>query len=338
MNYWQIASGSAQRDYHEAFLKYGMAFVGGDDKAATMEKIATGDRVLLKRGLKEVIAAGVVIEREGKCGGNADKKWLTDFDGWDLYAYCYVERHEPEAPIAVTGLTRSTICNVYQQQLIDLTNKLISDYPPKINNDPEPRETNTVDYDKILMSLIGNGLRPGAAEDLTNAFSRISMLAKYYYNNCQWEDIREHETRTFLIIPLLLAMGWAEQQIKIELAVKDRRRADVACFIKPYKRAEGVSNDDDCVLIIESKGFSQGLDYAPDQAKQYAAHFRNCKVIAVSNGFCYKIYIRETGGIFSGKPSAYVNLLKPTEEYPLNPDNVKGCLEALRLLLPSSYI
>jgi len=30
-------------------------------------------------------------------------------------------------------------------------------------------------------------------------------------------DIREHETRTFLVIPLLLALGWAEQQLKIEM-------------------------------------------------------------------------------------------------------------------------
>jgi hypothetical protein len=29
-NYWQIAAGSAGRDYSDIFLKFGMAFVGGE--------------------------------------------------------------------------------------------------------------------------------------------------------------------------------------------------------------------------------------------------------------------------------------------------------------------
>ncbi len=105
-----------------------------------------------------------------------------------------------------------------------------------------------------------------------------------------------------------------------------------ACFSRPY-----ASNNEDLVLILESKGFSQGLDYAPDQAREYAAHFPNCRVVVVTNGYCYKAFPRDDEGSYAQVPSAYLNLLDPRDRYPLNPENVDGCLEMLRLLLPSSW-
>ena len=88
-------------------------------------------------------------------------------------------------------------------------------------------------------------------------------------------DIREHETRSFLVLPLLLALGWSEQQIKIELGVKgERKRIDIACFARAYRRdSSGELNYEDCTLIIETKDFRLGLEEAPDQAKAYAEHF-----------------------------------------------------------------
>ncbi len=35
MNYWQIAAGSQGRDYASEFLRFGMAFVGGDVQIGT---------------------------------------------------------------------------------------------------------------------------------------------------------------------------------------------------------------------------------------------------------------------------------------------------------------
>lgn len=67
-----------------------MAFVGGNDQVKAMSRVRAGDTVLLKRGMSAVVAVGEVVERDGKCGGKGDKKWLKDFDGWNLPAYCYV--------------------------------------------------------------------------------------------------------------------------------------------------------------------------------------------------------------------------------------------------------
>ena len=331
MEYWQIASGSLGRYYAKDFIRFGMAFVGGAEQASRMAEVKVGDRILLKRGTSKVVAAGEVVERDGKHRGNNDKGWLRDFDGWDLRAYCFVNWHKPDKPRGTTGLTRYTIQNVAKRHLKDLAEEIISSVPVEQNLDLEPRDTRSVPDTEIIEYLINQGLRPRAAEDLTATFNRISLLARYYYRH-RWEDVREHETRTFLVIPLLLALGWAEQQIKIELPVKGHQRADVACFSKPFATAK-----EDPVLIVETKGFSQGLNYAPAQAERYAAQFPNCRVVVVSNGYCYKTWIRQDDGPLSERPTAYLNLLKPQDSYPLDPDNVQGCLEVLRVLLPFSW-
>lgn len=331
MNYWQIAAGASGHDYSKDFIRFGMAFVGGDAQVAALARMKLGDRVLLKRGLSELVAAGEVVERDGIHKGVDDKEWLRDFDGWDLRAYCFVDWHVPKTSRRVKGLTRGTIQKTHKKLLKALADKVIAEVSARTKLDPEPKPVKTVEDRDILEFLIRQGLRPGAAEDLTHTFSRIRLLADYYVNDCKREEVREHETRTFLIIPLLLALGWAEQQIKIEFPVSGKR-ADVACFTGPFR-----GKDEECTLLIESKGLSQGLDYAPAQAKAYAAHLKNCRVVLVSNGYCYKAYKRRKGGQFPAQPSAYLNLLKPRDRYPLDPHTVDGCLEVLRLLLPITH-
>lgn len=335
--YWQIAAGGAQRDFTDAFLRYGMAFVGGDQPVARMSEVQVGDVVLLKRGRRQVAAVGEVIERDGRHSGEGDKDWLLDFDGWMLRAYCFVRWHEvPEPDADVTGLTRGTIAKTKVARLQELADEMLSRVPPRTEYLPEPAPTKPVTDDEILTFLIEQGLRPGAAEDLTSTFRRVRLLARYYYDQGPgfWEQVREHETRTFLVVPLLLALGWAEQRMKIELPAGQRLRADLGCYSAPYAN----SADDRLILLVETKGFSQGLDLAPEQVFTYAQCFGGCEVVAVTNGYCYKIFEarhdepRDEDS--PPPPLAYLNLLRPRDRYPLDPTRVAGALEALKLLLP----
>jgi hypothetical protein len=338
MSYWQIAAGDAGRDYADVFLRHGIAFVGGDGPTEAMKSVALGDCMILKRGMRQIVAVGTVVERDGRFKGVGDKAWLRDFDGWDLPAYCYVDWRVPENPMDVSGLTRGTLLGLNQEHLRVVAGQLL-ELPPQDSFTPEPEDTDPVDDATILDFLIKEGLRPSAAEDLTNAFRRIRLLASYYYRHTSWEDVREHETRAFLVMPLLLALGWAEQQIKIELPCPGVGKIDVACFSRPYRRGAESGwqpNDADCALIIETKGFTQGLSYAPEQAHAYAQKFPSCRVAVVTNGYCYKTFARAADGSFVLRPTAYLNILNPRKRYPLDPRNVDGALEVLRHLLPVS--
>lgn len=330
-NYWQVAAGSSGRDYSALFLKFGMAFVGGDTPISTMKEVQQDDIVVLKQGTNNILAAGRVIQNKGKHNGCADKEWLRDFDGWDLQAYCYVDWKQASQPVTIGGLTRATIQRLHQQKHKDAADTILKS-GSSVPVSPEPSETKEVEDYELLKFLIKEGLRPSSADELTNTVSRIRLLADYYYHHCSWEDIREHETRTFLVIPLLLALGWSEQQIKIELPCSGGR-IDVACFSKSYKR-----NNSECIAIIETKDFSSGLDYAQTQAKTYSKDFPNCKSVIVTNGYCYKTYLRDDTGQFQVTPSAYINLLKPKDKYPIDPHNVGGALDAIKWLLPNNLI
>lgn len=337
--YWQIAAGDWGRNYAAYFLDHGLAFVGGESHVKRILLLQAGDRVLLKRGTGKVIAVGEVVERNGRVSGDARdthdsdakrRQWLRDFDGWDLSGWCHVRWHDvPLAQQETGGLTRGTLkrCKVEQVKLKAET--ILATQPPRADIRPEPNPTEPVGDNDLLRHLVGCGLRVAAAEELTGQLGRIRLLADYYYGLDDWSLVKEHETRTFLVAPLLLALGWAEQQLKIEFSCTGGS-VDVACFRDPFAGSDASQ----CVMLIETKGLSQGLDLAPDQAKHYALDFLTCNLLLVTNGVHYKAYSRVDKDSFTAKPIAYLNLRKPTSRYPLDP-TVAGALEAVELLLPN---
>ncbi len=181
MRYWQVASGSLGRQYAEAFLRYGMAFVGGTRNTAKMAEVGVGDRIILKRGTSDIVAVGDIVERNGMHRGVNDKEWLRDFDGWNLSAYCFVDWHIPDKPLIAKGrgLTRYTIQGVNRKELQYLADQMVGEVPAQEHIQPEPAATSPVDNDQIVDYLIRQGLRPGAAEELTATFNRIRRLARY---------------------------------------------------------------------------------------------------------------------------------------------------------------
>jgi hypothetical protein len=157
--------------------------------------------------------------------------------------------------------------------------------------------------------LINHGLRIADAENFAQTINRIRRLVNWYRKNRV--DASEHETRTFLIIPLLLALGWTEQKLKIEW-----NKIDIAFFEKPYIQN---SSSNTCISILESKKLWDGLSYAKSQAQTYATKYPESNRMIVSDGCCYKLFKRE-GISWNDHPSAYLNILKPKHRHPFNLD------------------
>lgn len=164
MNTWQIATGAEGRDYEWAFLRYGITFAGSTANEQTLLAIRAGDVVILKRGVSQIRAVGVAVERSGVVGGLGDKQWLEDFDGWGLPAYCHVDWHVPQEPVPTKGLTRQAVHGVNKQSIKDQALYLLDHIPPLPGYDPEPVSTSPVTDGEILSSLIREGLSPAQAD------------------------------------------------------------------------------------------------------------------------------------------------------------------------------
>jgi hypothetical protein len=338
LNCWQIFAGAEGRDYTDECLRLGMAFVGGEEHVRTIQRIRSGDLILLRKPGRGVVAVGVAEDRHGHCSGNATltgKEWLGDFDGWALHGYCYVDWYRLQQPVPA-GRARTIELVTRGSKLRALAESIVGKEPSlrqTVGYDLEPNsdEVRRLTDEEIISFLIGKGLRPGAAEELSETVQRIRRLARYYYETegLSWRSIREHETRTFLVVPLLLALGWSEQRLKIEFPAGGRRRIDIACFETPYR-----NRNTDCKLIIETKGFDKGLSYAHGQAKHYARSYPDCELVLATNGFCYKAFHRMDEESFSSSPTAYLNILEPRLNYPIRPA-IGGALPLLEALLPN---
>lgn len=345
VSYWQVGSGSkGRRDYSSECLKYGLAFVG-ERYQEDMDKVEEGDYIVLRRGAKEIVAVGKAIEHEGEVTGLASeekKSWLKDFDGWDLPAYCHVKWHKPPDSER-TQLAQRAICQVKNPELQRQAREIFNTSPLYQSNRKGPPPTRKL-ADSELEEFLKDRLGVEAAQRTVSTIYSIRRLAKKYYEFTfrHWDEFKEHEIRTFLIIPLLLALGWKEGQIKIELnphkvGVQRQGSIDTACFSSDYQPGKVHTNEKNCRFIIESKRFSSGITQeAFEQARDYAKSLPNCDLILVSNGYCYKAFVRNGADGFSERPKAYLNLLNLRESYPLDPDNVEGALRVMKLMLPET--
>ena len=157
-------------------------------------------------------------------------------------------------------------------------------------------------------------MRIGDSINITDTIDKIITLVKWYTaNNPQ---VLEHELRTFMVIPFLFSLGWSEQKIKIEY-----NKIDIALFDKPFVSKSSI----DPRIIIETKTFNDGLDFAKDQITYYSEQYPNCKILVTTNGYRYNIYKKNKSGYYR---FSYFNLLD-MREFDYIDNSIKGVLEGI---------
>jgi hypothetical protein len=341
MKIWQVAAGDGTRDYTKVFLKYGVILVGpgsaGDyfqnkevynsaeskDYRPFIHVIAEDmnqdDLVILKQphGPKswKIVAVGKVTS------DYLHKEVFGDVEGWDLQHSRLIQWRIPLNPTVINGLRRGTLVGVNNQQAINEATAIWSTGNALVSEDlpPEPEK---LSVEQLIDSLMIEGLPGNGAEVIAKTIWRLSRIARWYSSH--GSDVGEHEIRTFLIVPLLTSLGWAEQKIKIEW-----NNIDVAIFDSPY------SKESKPIVIIESKRLSDGLRDAPGQATRYAQNYPTCSLFVVSDGIRYKLYQKETDG--SWRYSSYMNLLFPMHNHPYD-TAVQGAVSFFLALIPRAAI
>jgi hypothetical protein len=335
MNIWQVAAGDGSRDYSEVCLNFGVFLVGpgyggnyfankasyNDTRSPVYrqfiqpfaERLAPGDLIALKRPIArqwEIIAVGEIVSEY------VYQEAFRDVEGWDLQHCRLVRWKKPINPVFVSGLTRGTLKHINNQQTVAAISQVWSS-GKEVQSLSVPAAPEEISFDEVIEALIVDGLPGQRAELIATTVWRLRRMAKWYSEHSS--DVGEHEIRTFLIVPLLISLGWAEQKVKIEW-----NNMDVVLFDSVYRK--GTSQP---IVIIESKRLWDGLRYAPGQATNYAQSYPTCTRFLVTDGIRYKLFSRIKG---QWRYTAYANLTSPTRIHPYEP-GVEGAISFFRSMI-----
>ena len=331
--YWTVAAGDSDRDYSQVFLDFGVMLVGPGDSGKYFEnehayaqepsvrrfaeEVKPNDVVVLKRGMKNIIAAGIVDDRNDSY---FHSEVFGDVDGFSLQHGRHVTWHKAQNEVEI-ALPRGRLRRTYSPQAKEIAERIINENASLKSRKIPTDELQVIKDEDLIACLIDNGLSSGQAENVISAFNRIRRLGGWYVKKAEHEKVvvSEHETRAFLVVPLLLALGWPEQRLKIEW-----KNVDIAFFKNNY--ADGASP----TMILESKRLGFPLLRAEEQAKDYSNRFPNCSKLVASNGIHYLLFVKEKNGWL---PKAYLSLLKPLDRHSYY-EEIKGAPELLRQLLP----
>lgn len=322
-NTWQIGTGDSSRSYLDIFLKYGVALVGpgnpgkeGDpltekfykdhqgvkNWGGVLNRVKEGEWIIAKKGTTQLLAIGKVFQRIDH------SEIFGDVEGWDLQHYIRVKWYVPKNKDRaiyfnnfVLGQSTLSGCNkneVYEK----IYNNEFEEYKPirLVENISTPSK---IDHLDIMNMLIDRGLRILDSENISNTIKRLVQLTRWYRRNDK--SVLESEITSFLILPFLIALGWSEQKIKLEY-----QNIDIALFSDSFKGDYTTTPE----YIIEAKTFDNGLTFTESQISGYADKFPNCKKFVVTNGFRYKIFLKDRNKLIQ---TGYFNLLKLTERNPL---------------------
>jgi hypothetical protein len=306
------------REYRELFLDYGAMFIGGGRNqgvTAFQEEVRQGDLVAMlgPQGSKKEISY------IGKVTGEYEELQDFDVDGWELNHSRRVAWRVLESPETLSVPHMSTFRKAPQasQRIHEL-------WPAgddrKSTRSLENSPVETLEIEDVIAPLITSGLPVARAEEIASALRRVQRLARWYEDD-NFGEVSEHEVRTFLVIPLLLGLGWPEQRIRIEY-----KHVDVALTVKARR------GDEPPVAVIETKRLGVGLEgSAADQAWRYAARFPDCERCIVTDGLRWMLSEKREEGDWQN--IAYTRLRTLYKKHPY--EELKGAVELFTALLPT---
>ncbi len=344
---WQVAAGDTNRSYGQLFTDWNVIAIGPGsygpwpDCAEKMRndgwtarkvgdirrfyEIADGDIVVLRIGTNIILAVGIAE------GPPSHTEAFGDVDGWDLQ---HVRRvrwlwhgfHQfPNAYTLDWGQTITPGLKPAAEEwlkALDLTEPTNPSPLPALPS-PSP-EINAEELDAYFAD---DGCDTETIHRLAQA--RAHVVSRHAWYNKVKHEPSEYETIAYLVLPLLKALGWPETHTAIEWC-----RIDVALFDTTIDASDTLRHDANLVAAIEVKRLNYSCLTAKDQAATYAqqAGREDCQRLIVTDGLRYAVHVRDEDGQFSYYPTAYLNLARLRDQYPIM--KCQGARTALRLMRP----
>lgn len=286
------------------------------------EEMNENDLVVLRIGTNLIPAVGEIV------GDYVHHDEFNDMDGW---SNSHVRRirwlwTSPEAPKQFDTYTlklgdttqRLDSPDVYSWLECLIIPDSIYDHEPVIL----PRLSSKESIDGISEHLFDKGVSSASILNLLSEIGEFVRVANWYKRE---ETPSENETVSYLVVPLLRALGWTQQKMAIEW-----NRIDVALFCDLPRRMDNVS------IVVEVKRMDHSCLSAFDQARNYALEAPRCKRLIVTDGLRYGVFVK-SGDDSSQEDEdfslhAYLNLTRLRQEYPVY--ECMGAKEALRVMSP----
>ena len=343
---WQVAAGDKDRNYVDLCLQrdviiWGPGSYGPWPNCETdmreerrgqvpigrrfCEEIKENDIIVLRMGTSQIFGVGEAI---------GPVLWLDDFgdiDGWDLQMvrrvrWLWKYSNDPQTFPPYTLKFGDTVLRMDAPDVISWLSGLeVTDqsYARDLVSLPEScvdgKLIESIDSNEISDFLFDQGISADSIDSLLNQMGELVRIANWY--NRTEQDTSEHETVSYLVVPLLRALGWTPQKMAVEW-----KGLDIALFDRMPRK------DDHIVVVVEAKKRGNSCLTAKSQAETYAeqAGREHCKRLIVTDGLRYGLYVREMGEKFSDKPQAYLNLTRMVRSYPIL--QCDGAKEALLLM------
>ncbi len=319
---WQLrAGGDRERNYSSYMIKFGIAMVGqggwgnykenpsvyakgteayGDFVRPFCSEVQVGDLIVLT----EKHEGGLCVSAIGYISGEYEhNQSLADVEGWDLQHMHRVDWYRPSRPVPVPHLApRGTFQRVGNQAAREAVLALWDSRTSLDHKDPAPLPPpGRLLTDEELIAAIP-APSPAVATELVARMNWYLEHAK---------DAREHELRTFLVCPLLEALSWTYDRIRIE-----HDYLDITLWSDSWNKRDGAGSAAPEV-IIETKRIHAGLGAGSlRQVTRYADRNPGCTRLVVTDGFRYKTYTR--GSDSQWIPHAYTNFARPLSSNPLD--------------------
>lgn len=198
------------------------------------------------------------------------------------------------------------------QEVVDWINTLNLDFLSSVQLPILPQENEEeINQESIAEFLYNKGTSGNSIERLINVIDDLHMIAKWYKKQ---DSPSEFETESYLIIPLLRALGWTPQKMAIEW-----NKVNIALFQKLPR------SDENLVAVVEAKRKGNSCLTAFSQAERYSQNKKNCNRLIVTDGLRYGIFLKNQDSFY--KLHAYMNLTEFKNEYAVYECN--GINEAL---------
>jgi hypothetical protein len=344
--YWQQGGGDGNRNYIDICIDFAVILNGpgyagpldnntidtmlkdGVSKNAIADRkrfcfdMSDGDIVALKIGLQKIYAVGVIV---------GEYEWsdlFSDVDGWDIQHVRRVEWLWVAPKDADGNFTPKD----FKKNVLKLGTTLKLDNPDVIkwidslkidfnithtvpDLPPHNEEKSKVQIEEIAEYLFSKGTSSNSIESLVSVIDDLQMIAKWYKSV---DNVSEFETETYLIIPLLRALGWTPQKMAVEW-----NNVDIAIFNRLPRTA------DTLIAVVEAKKKGNSCLRAYSQAYNYAKDKVNCNRLIVSDGLRYGVFIKIDDKYIL---HAYMNITDFRRNYAIY--GCEGIQEALWAMTP----